>query len=516
MDIDFTRKLFTDILTRCHNIIRDNDKLSPEAAFDETSKILFVKIQRERAEGKVYTMSDYLQEKEDYQEKYVIDNVPYYQFLFRQTKDKYRHEEIFDDHDAIKIREHSFEAIIHCLEALNLATTEDDVKGIAFESFLGKTFRGELGQFFTPRVVVNFMVSVLRPTEDMLVCDPCCGSGGFLISVFDEIRKQIEADSRASEGEKKKRIRKLSTKCLFGVDANARMARVAKMNMIMHGDGHTCVYHHDGLLNVNGVYENRFDLILTNPPFGSRVNKSLLISSAECFTDEEKRRHNIEEYGDSYINAMSYIENNIGTPLLSLFETGKYTNITEVLFLERCLNLLKPGGRMGIVLPDGVLSNESLHMIREYIESRARILFVVSLPNDVFLSSGAAVKSSIMFFRKFVAEEEARYKEVLEEETNTILESRGDMLHALKKELKNKTDKKERSSQREQINKLELQMHEEIINALKKRLNYKIARAIIGRDRGNVSSAFDLETELKNLAKEYRGFCENCDGRGND
>ncbi len=511
-DIEFSRKLFTDILTRCHNIIRDNDKLSPEAAFDETSKILFIKIQRERTDGKVYNMSDYLLEKEDYLDKYAIDNVPYYQFLFRQTKDKYKHEEIFDEHDAIKIREHSFETIISCLEVLNLATTEDDVKGIAFESFLGKTFRGELGQFFTPRVVVNFMVSVLSPAEDMLVCDPCCGSGGFLISVFDAVRKQIEADSHASEVEKKKRIRKLSTKCLFGVDANARMARVAKMNMIMHGDGHTCVYHHDGLLNVNGVYENRFDLILTNPPFGSRVNKNLLISSAECLTDEEKRRRNIEEYGDSYIKAMSYIEDNIGAPLLSLFETGRYTNITEVLFLERCLNLLKPGGRMGIVLPDGVLSNESLQIIREYIESRARILFVVSLPSDVFLSSGAAVKSSIMFFRKFAVEEEGRYKKVLAEETDAIIKSHGDELHVLKNELKNKADKKERTSQREQIKKLESQMHEEMINALKKRFNYRIARAIIGRDRGNVSSTLDLETELKKLAREYRVFCENREG----
>lgn len=511
MDIDFSRNQFTDILTRCHNIIRDNDKLSPEAAFDETSKILFIKIQRERADGKVYTMSDYFQEKENYREKYVIDNTPYYQFLFRQTKDKYREEEIFDDYDTIKIREHSFEAIIYCLETMNLATTEDDVKGIAFESFLGKTFRGELGQFFTPRAVVNFMVSVLHPVEDMLVCDPCCGSGGFLISVFDEIRKQIEADKNAGDDDKKERIRKLSTSSLFGVDANARMARVAKMNMIMHGDGHTCVYHYDGLLNINGVFENRFDLILTNPPFGSRVNKNLLISEAERFTDTLKKQRNISLYGEGYVRSLAQVEDHIGRPLLSLFETGKYTNISEVLFIERCLNLLKEGGRMGIVLPDGVLSNENLQAVREYIESRARILFIVLLPDDVFLSSGAAVKSSVMFFQKYTEAEAVRYREVLQEERNAADVRHGDMLRELKQALRQIKGRKERDAQRDKIEKLEAQMHDETFRAVRERLNYRIARAVLGRDSKSPQD-MDLKTELETLAKEYQRFCGQTDG----
>ena len=509
------RNQFTDILTRCHNIIRDNDKLSPEAAFDETSKILFIKIQRERADGKTYTMADYLQEKSNYQKKYAIDNTPYYQFMFRQTKDKYKDEEIFDDYDTIRIREHSFESIISCLEAMNLATTNDDVKGIAFESFLGKTFRGELGQFFTPRVVVNFMVSVLHPTENMLVCDPCCGSGGFLISVFDEIRKQIEETPRLAEIDKKERVRRLSTSCLFGVDANARMARVAKMNMIMHGDGHTCVYHHDGLLNINGVYENRFDMILTNPPFGSRVNKNLIISDAERFTDEGKKQRNIEIYGDSYIKAMAQVESNIGKPLLSLFETGSYTNISEVLFIERCLNLLKPGGRMGIVLPEGVLSNENLHAVREYVESRARILFIVALPKDVFLSAGAAVKSSIVFLRKFSKSEEEKYRVVLKDVTNAVNEKYVSALLALKKEQRGLIDRKAKSACRERADKLEKQIHEETIKAVRERLNYSIARAVFGRDEKN-PVCVDLDEELKKLVEEYHQFASQQKVQSND
>lgn len=500
MDTDYSRMQFTEILSRCHNIIRDNDKLSPEAAFDETSKILFIKIQRERNEGNVYSMADYFQEKNDYLNRYAIDNIPYYQFMFRQTKDKYKEEEIFEDYDTIKIREHTFEAIIGCLESLNLASIEDDVKGIAFEFFLGRTFRGELGQFFTPRAVVNFMVSVLNPKEGDLVCDPCCGSGGFLISVFDEIRKQIESDSTANKEEKKERIRKLSTSCLFGVDANARMARVAKMNMIMHGDGHTCVYHHDGLLNINGVFENRFDIILTNPPFGSRVNKDLLISDAEKFSDEEKKSKNIATYGTAYINALSQVEDNIGKPLLSLYKTGKYTNISEVLFIERCLNLLKPGGRMGIVLPEGVLSNENLQPVREYIESKATILFIVSLPNDVFVSSGAAVKSSIMFFQKKMESDEKLYQQVLSEEKAVVDNKYGNTLHDLKASLKCTKDERESAVLKGQIAKIKKQKHNELYASLRSRLNYQIPKAEVD------SGINGLETQLSEVLDEYKTY----------
>lgn len=500
MDVDFSRIQFTDMLTRCHNIIRDNDKLSPEAAFDETSKILFIKIQRERAEGKIYTMAEYIQEKKNYLKNFAIEGMPYYQFIFRQTKERYREEEIFDEHDTIKIREHSFEAIIENLEELNLASIQDDAKGIAFEHFLGKTFRGELGQFFTPRAVVNFMVGILRPQENELCCDPCCGSGGFLISAFDDIRRKIEADETASEAVKVARIAKLATSCLFGVDANARMARVAKMNMIMHGDGHTCVYHHDGLLNVNGVFENRFDVIFTNPPFGSRVNKNLYISEAERFTDEAKKRKNIQLYGPSYLDSLKQVDDHIGEPLISLFHTGAISNITEVLFIERCLDLLKPGGRMGIVLPDGVLSNDKLQPVREYIESRAKILLIISLPNDIFVSSGAAIKSSIMFFQKFAPTEEQNYQNVFKEETDRIEEFYREKQETLKAEIRQASTKEEKSELKGRQEKLRKRKHEELLNNVRKRLNYQIPKGTL--DETSVSRD-GIEAVFKVIEEEY-------------
>ena len=160
----------------------------------------------------------------------------------------------------------------------------------------------------------------------------------------------------------------LSRNCIYGTDANPRMARTSKMNMIMHGDGHGGVHHHDGLLNVNGIFEERFDVILTNPPFGARIDKSQKITEADKFTDEALIAKYKEKYGEAYEKALKQVNDNIGKSLLSLYDVGSMSGLTEVLFMERCLRLLKKGGRMGMVLPEGVLNTSNLQKIREYFD----------------------------------------------------------------------------------------------------------------------------------------------------
>lgn len=447
----FTRDEFSKLLFKCHNIIRNNDKLSPEAAFDEISKILFIKIRYERdnSEGQIFSKERFQKIKKN-QEEYnkemgIKDAKPFYQELFERTKEDFKNDDLFDVNETLKIRENSFEAIVEELQIYNLSTTSDDVKGIAFEQFLGRTFRGELGQFFTPRTVVDFMNNVLDPEEGETVCDPCCGSGGFLIKAFEYIRAKVEQDihkekeklkikyyteeyENMSEEDKEKvdqelenyfntlnselditnvnsRLYQLSRKCIYGTDANPRMSRTAKMNMIMHGDGHGGVHHNDGLLNVNGIFEDRFDVILTNPPFGARVEKSLLITDADKYKDEARIKLYQKEYGKKYDEAMRQINDNIGKPILDLFKVGKMSTLTEVLFIERCLNLLRAGGRLGIVLPEGVLNNSNLDKIREFVEGKAKIVLITSIPQDVFIASGATVKPSLMFFKKFTEKE---------------------------------------------------------------------------------------------------------------
>ena len=476
----FSRGEFSQLLFKCHNIIRNNDKLSPEAAFDEISKILFIKIryERENDEGQIFSIERFKANRLAYEqlnrEMGVKNAAPFYQNLFEKTKQQFAGDHLFDDNAKIEIRENSFEQIVRELEIYNLSTTSDDVKGIAFEQFLGKTFRGELGQFFTPRTIVDFMVSVLDPQEGECVCDPCCGSGGFLIKAFEYVREQIEKDiEKQKESIKserygddfdnltetqrfeideqvnniflrlneelninnpKGRLRCLSYDCIYGTDANPRMARTAKMNMIMHGDGHGGVHHHDGLLNVNGIFANRFDVILTNPPFGARVNDDLLITKADKFTDQTKITEYTKRYGNEYLDALKQVNDNIGKPLLSLYNIN--SGLTEVLFIERCLNLLKPGGRMGIVLPEGVLNNSNLQKVREFVESKAKILLIVSIPQDVFMASGATVKPSLLFFKKFTEVENTEYEQIKATATDEVDEKYADELLQIETELK--------------------------------------------------------------------------------
>lgn len=161
----FTRDEFSKLLMKCHNIIRNNDKLSPEAAFDEISKILFIKIRYERDNTgtQIFSKDEFQKLKSAYDKIASNQSLPFYQQLFENTKEDFANDHLFDDNETIKIRENSFEQIVKELQIYNLSTTSDDIKGIAFEKFLGTTFRGELGQFFTPRTIVDFMVSVLNP-----------------------------------------------------------------------------------------------------------------------------------------------------------------------------------------------------------------------------------------------------------------------------------------------------------------------------------------------------------------
>ncbi len=435
---EYSKGALQDALKSCHNIIRNIDKLSPEAAFDEISKVLFIKLLYETKPDAelVYTLEKYKTEEKAFG---CEPDSEYMQILFNRVKAEYRQDGIFDDSEKIRIRQNTFERILDELSSINLFDTDEDIKGVAFETFLGKTFRGELGQFFTPRPVVEYMVKVLDIKEGELVCDPCCGSGGFLINTFthlqniidNDIKAQIEDirnDSSLSENAKGKKIAGLYDECnrkrvgsryyklchnyLFGVDANSRMVRTSKMNMIMHGDGHVGIYHHDGLLNVGGVYEGRFDVILINPPFGAHVEKSQRVLTTDCPTTAEVSDYSKlfgKEYTEKVEKQMNMLANyvnrdgSVGKSIRSLYKINKSN--TELLFIERCLNLLKPGGRAGLVLPEGIMGATSYNSIRKFVEERAQILNITSIPADVFFASGANVKPALLFIRKYTEDE---------------------------------------------------------------------------------------------------------------
>ncbi len=440
----FKEDEFAELLHQCHNVIRNREKLDPAAAFDEIAKILFVKVDIERRlrEGKsrrnLFT-AEFLDEQ-----KQVFANPV--ENLFEQTKRDYKDDQIFDDDQKINLKFNTVREIVKLLERYNLSDTSEDIKGIAFERFLGRTFRGEIGQFFTPRTIVEFMIRMLDPQESEVVCDPASGSGGFLIRFFEIVRQKVLADAdreyqeykveisgyKLPEEEQAKLLRqkyaeiqesldqkragsrlwKLANRCIYGTDANDRMARTSKMNMIMHGDGHGGVHHHDGFINVNGIFDGRFEIVLTNPPFGANVEFGDVVLESEVTVSDELRRRYVAEYGEPYITAYEKVHAAKDSPIASMYElprSSKSKIKTEILFIERCLNLLKPGGRMAIVLPEGVFNNPSLQHVRQFCENRAFIRAVVSLPQETFYSSGASVKASLLFLQKFTLEEKAKF-----------------------------------------------------------------------------------------------------------
>lgn len=506
--VAFKEDEFAALLHRCHNIIRNIDKLDPAAAFDEIAKILFMKVYVERTllkgENNKFNL-EWLEKAKDYNAK-PIEN------YFEEAKKEFAKDQIFLADEKINLKEHTILKIIEELQKYNLSITSTDVKGIAFERFLGRTFRGEIGQFFTPRSIVDFMVNVIEPKEGEIACDPASGSGGFLIRIFSKVRELIQQDivyqyeaykkellgnkdkEKVTEEEAKKlelklkelqkdleinaenpnsRLYKLSNFCIYGVDANERMARTSKMNMIMHGDGHGGIHHHNGLLNVNGIFENRFDIILTNPPFGSQVEKADVVQStdsqlelreqpeamqeADLSEDNLKVRSGYEDYieeyykrygKETYQNAQRKILAHINKPIASLFELKENleSDKTEHLFINRCLDLLKPNGRLGIVLPEGVFNTPNAEYVRKFVEGRAFIRAVISLPQETFVSSKASVKCSILFIQKFDEDSLNKWNNLLENHQNTLRQNHKDDLERLQEIISYRRQKGEKEA----------------------------------------------------------------------
>lgn len=494
--VAFKEDEFAKLLDKCHNIIRSADKLDPADAFDEISKVLFMKVYVERVllsqsiNKNVFTTS-YIDDMQN--SPMVAPNSTAIKTLFENTKTEFAKDLIFQSTDEIKLKETTIKRIIKELETYNLSLTSADIKGIAYEKFLGVTFRGELGQFFTPRSVVDFMVEVINPCENEICCDPSSGSGGFLINIFNKIRHDIQKDivkkyekfkkdllkgkddesitseqARLLKAEYERlqkeldntkrdtRLHKLSNLCIFGTDASPRMAQTSKMNMIMHGDGHGGIHEHDGLLNVNGIFENRFDVILTNPPFGSQVSKDDLITQdnsimrfateyelAENPNDKIVAKAEFVEYANEYYKrygketyqkAQLKILENVGKPIASLFELkpNLIADKTEHLFINRCLDLLKPGGRLGIVLPETILNSNDTEYVRKFVEGRAYIRAVVSLGEATFKSSKANVKTSVLFLQKFSDDDRQKWDNLVANHTATLQDENASEISNLK------------------------------------------------------------------------------------
>lgn len=285
------------------------------------------------------------------------------------------------------------------LESVNLGETDLDSKGRAFETFMGSFFRGNFGQYFTPREIVKFIVDVLPIKHDSKVLDTSCGSGGFLLYALNKVRNkatEIYPHYKTDTRQYKHWFaywHDFAEKNLYGIEISEQISRAAKMNMIIHDDGHTNVITSDGLLsdetiiektNNQGFKYGTFDFIITNPPFGSTIRQS------------EKAYLKTYQLGKKEEDWLA---------VAARPQNTRDGQSTEVLFIEQDYKFLKDGGFLAIVLPDGVLTNSSLQYVRTQIEDWFRIVAVVSMPQTAFMANGAGVKSSILFLKKWTKSE---------------------------------------------------------------------------------------------------------------
>ena len=363
------------VLEKCHDTLWQGGKLTPTDAFDELAKILFIKIRDEkkaRRNGEPYDFQIKTHERPDS----VAERI---KALYHQAKTQ--DPEVFTED--IKIDAGRLFSVVNHLQGISLNQTDLDVKGLAFEQFLGGYFKGDMGQFFTPREIVEFMVKMVAPHHEEHILDPACGSGGFLLHTMDYIRAQASEFYDEGTPGHYTHWHDFAQKRLFGIEVNDSIARVAKMNMIIHDDGHSNVIGSDALVNFDTLYEQHrgfqkesFDLILTNPPFGASVK----------------------------LSESPYLEN-------YELSKGNSSQKTEILFLERCFDFLKwETGKLAIVLPDGILNNSSLQYVRDYIEQHFQILAIVSLPQTAFMHYDAGVKTSVLFLRKLSEQEYSLYQ----------------------------------------------------------------------------------------------------------
>ncbi len=355
---------FKNILKACHNEIRNNEGYDPAAAFDEMSKVLFCKMYEEKHKGNNRFRLEVFDNALNNLKINVVKQV------FDETKSDSRYSGLFDIEDAINLQDRTIRKIVSLFENYDLSLTAFDVKGEAFEYFLGDTFTGGLGEYFTPRNIVEFMVDAINPKIGDKIIDPFCGTGGFLIYAFDVISEKIRLQELSDE-EKSNWKFKLSNETLFGTDWKERTSQACKMNMMVHGDGNSGIFMHHGLVNIeNKIEDGKFHLCITNPPFGSFENDPEILKNYEL-------------------------------------GAGRNSQDRVILAIERAVRLVdinekdeSKNGWVGIIVIESILNTKSKKYVREYIKKNTRIRAIISLAKETFEGYNARAKTSILLLQK--------------------------------------------------------------------------------------------------------------------
>lgn len=392
---------------QAHEALWAGGQLNPSEAFDELDKLIFCKIWDERKPRRMGEPYDFQiitvtkDEERDEQKRRAKENANLYNRIKALYEEgRARDKEVFRDN--IRLTPEKIRTVVGYLEGVNLSETDLDSKGRAFETFMGSFFRGNFGQYFTPREIVKFIVDVLPIKNDSKVLDTSCGSGGFLLYALNKVRDKATEYYPNYKRDTKQYAKwfpywhDFAEKNLFGIEISEQISRAAKMNMIIHDDGHTNVITSDGLVSDEAIFAKTsnqgfkygtFDFIITNPPFGSTIRQS---------EQAYLKTYQLGKKEEDWLAVKAQPENT------------RDGQSTEVLFIEQDYKFLREGGYLAIVLPDGILTNSSMQYVRTQIEDWFRIVAVISMPQTAFAANGAGVKSSVLFLKKWKKEETDR------------------------------------------------------------------------------------------------------------
>jgi type I restriction enzyme M protein len=379
---------------RCHNYIYVNGGLQKAEAFQEMLKLIFCKVydETESAGDLRFFVRSEERRSEAGQRRLMTERIAP---LFEAVKQRYPY--IFKSNEEIQLNRKVLSYVVSELQRISLLRTQTDVKGSAYEELVGANLRGDRGEYFTPRNVCDMavqMVVSLYPSQrisDLKIFDPCCGTGGFLVSYINYIRGIVTSQERAKGGSEEEiryrsgaRVKELCSQNLFGLDINPFLVRTCQMNLVMHGDGSANVFRADTLLSP-GEWDDaeaakksgygKFDVVITNPPFGGRA-----------IIDDP---HVLDKY-----DLPSYESQNKRSSMPA-----------EQLFVEAALKFAAPGGIVAIVLPDSILNDPGLLFIRSWLLKHARIIATIDLPKETFASSGGVPNPSVVLIKKFTTNE---------------------------------------------------------------------------------------------------------------
>ena len=369
-----TREQLSIVLESIHNHLYANEGLSPEQALEETVKLLFMKFNDESNDARSFFITEEENKiGKDAKKRNVfearISNL--FKSVIKQFPD------IFESTDRLRLTETSLAFAVSNLQNIELSRLPHDIKGVAFQKFLSSSQRVGRGQFFTPEPVVELCISMLSPQRGEVILDPACGSAGFLSSAY---LQSIENS--------------VGSNCIpIGIEISKTAARLARMRLLLLGIEDPAVLQRNALLSSEEIcieFASRYglpydaktggiaDIIVTNPPFGTqgKIDDRSILERFDL-------GHRIE-IRDALIQKNEMLKN----------------QIPEILFIEQCLNLLKPGGRMGIVLPNGEFENSSLKYVRDYILHKSSVDAIIKLPDETFIPSGTGIKTSLLFVTK--------------------------------------------------------------------------------------------------------------------